>query len=208
MGAGIAWVAGVSATSAWSAWLALGCTREELEWAKGSASAMLARLARALAACRSRLPAPAEERVGLEDVSEMVDVVGLGLTAGLSFDAALGLYCEYRAGRLSRRLARARLSWQIGAETREEALDGAARDLGSSALASFSRAVAQALAMGAPLAGTLERQAAELRSAHRASVEREIERAPVKILIPTGTLILPALLIAIMGPLLAAAKMI
>ena len=39
-------------------------------------------------------------------------------------------------------------------------------------------------------------------------LEREIERAPVKMLIPTGTLILPALLLSIVGPLLAASGMI
>ena len=42
----------------------------------------------------------------------------------------------------------------------------------------------------------------------RQHVEREIERAPVKLLIPTGTLILPALLLSIVGPLLAAADMV
>ena len=47
----------------------------------------------------------------------------------------------------------------------------------------------------------------EIRAAHRAAVEREIERAPVKLLIPTGTLILPALLLSILGPLLGAGGM-
>ena len=46
-----------------------------------------------------------------------------------------------------------------------------------------------------------------MRAAHRAEVERRIERAPVKLIIPTGTLILPALLLSILGPLLAAGGM-
>ena len=50
-------------------------------------------------------------------------------------------------------------------------------------------------------------QSREIRAAHRAAVEREIERAPVKLLIPTGTLILPALLLSILGPLLGAGGM-
>lgn len=65
----------------------------------------------------------------------------------------------------------------------------------------------QALALGAPLAETLAAQSREIRAAHRAAVEREIERAPVKLLIPTGTLILPALLLSILGPLLGAGGM-
>ncbi|MFQ7392664.1 MAG: hypothetical protein ACLRM9_04870 [Collinsella aerofaciens] len=60
---------------------------------------------------------------------------------------------------------------------------------------------------GAPLAETLAAQSREIRAAHRAAVEREIERAPVKLLIPTGTLILPALLLSILGPLLGAGGM-
>ena len=53
----------------------------------------------------------------------------------------------------------------------------------------------------------LAAQSREIRAAHRAAVEREIERAPVKLLIPTGTLILPALLLSILGPLLGAGGM-
>ena len=45
------------------------------------------------------------------------------------------------------------------------------------------------------------------RANNSAEVEREIERAPVKLLIPTGTLILPALLLSILGPLLGAGGM-
>ena len=56
-------------------------------------------------------------------------------------------------------------------------------------------------------AETLAAQSREIRAAHRAAVEREIERAPVKLLIPTGTLILPALLLSILGPLLGAGGM-
>ena len=145
--------------------------------------------------------------VGLGEVSEMIDIVRLGLSAGLSFDAALGMYCEGRSGRLAERLARASLLWQTGAGTREAELMAVARDLGVRPLEAFATAVGQALTLGAPLADTLAGQSREIRAAHKAEVERRIERAPVKLLIPTGTLILPALLISILGPLLAAGGM-
>lgn len=147
-------------------------------------------------------------RVSLGEVSEMIDVVRLGLTAGLSFDAALAMYCSFRTSRLSKLLGEAALSWRIGAATRGEALGGVAQAAGVRSLESFGIAVAQALALGAPLAETLLGQAREIRAAHRAAVEREIERAPVKLLVPVGTLILPALLLSIMGPLLAASGMV
>ena len=148
------------------------------------------------------------EEVGLGDVAEMADVIGLGLAAGLSFDGALALYCENSTGPLPRRMARAQLAWRVGAGSRDEELAAAARDMDVPELGSLAVAVGQAVALGAPVAGVLEAQAREMRSAHRAAVERRIERASVKLLVPTGTLILPALLLSIVGPLLAASGMV
>ena len=39
-----------------------------------------------------RAEAPSKTSVTLSEVSEMIDIVRLGLSAGLSFDAALGMY--------------------------------------------------------------------------------------------------------------------
>lgn len=154
-----------------------------------------------------RVEAPSRASATLSEVSEMIDIVRLGLSAGLSFDAAVGMYCDGRSGGLSTRLAQARVSWQSGLATREEELQAVAHETGLRALEVFAVAVSQALELGAPLSETLEGQSREIRAAHRAEVERQIERAPVKLLIPTGTLILPALLLSILGPLLAASGM-
>ena len=152
--------------------------------------------------------ARAVQETTLGQIAEMIDVVRLGLSAGLSFDAALELFCAHRSSALAKRMERARLSWQMGIATRGEELERVARDLGERSLESFGIAVDQALSLGSPLSETLAAQGREMRAAHRAHVEREIERAPVKLLIPTGTLILPALLLSIVGPLLAASGMV
>ncbi len=145
--------------------------------------------------------------VAAREVSDMVDVVRLGLRAGLTFDAALDLFCAHRATPLSQRMRQAQFSWQVGLATREDALREAARELRVPALGVFGATVCQALAFGAPVSDALLAQSREIREANRAEIERAIERAPVKILIPTGTLILPALLLAILGPLLSASGM-
>lgn len=211
----LAWVALLTTVSAW---VTLGARPGEIgsllrAWravaARGVIRARdLARRAVDAAAARFGIRDADARRPTLGEVAEMTDVIRLGLTAGLSFDAALGLYCENRAGALSRRMARARLSWQMGMGTREDELMAAALDLGVRPLESFATAVGQALGLGAPLAATLAAQGREMRAAHRAEVERQIEQASVKLLIPTGTLILPALLLSIVGPLLAASGMI
>ncbi|MBY4797228.1 type II secretion system F family protein [Collinsella sp. AGMB00827] len=155
-----------------------------------------------LAGGHARASAP-----GLADVTEMIDVLQLGLRAGLSFDAALEVFCAERKSVLARLMAEAKLSWQMGLTTREEALHQVAVQAGVKALEPFAAAIGRSLHLGAPLAETLAAQGKECRAAHRSEVERQIERAPVKLLIPTGTLILPALLLSILGPLFAAGGM-
>ena len=179
--------------------IAGACKREAVLVAAAGRSVVDALTARVKGAVGAGGPA----RVSLGEVSEMIDVVRLGLSAGLSFDAALEIFCANRRSVLALRLERACMAWQVGVGTREDELLAAARDLDVRALETFAITVGQALALGAPLAA----QSREIRAAHRAAVEREIERAPVKLLIPTGTLILPALLLSILGPLLGAGGM-
>ncbi len=90
-------------------------------------------------------------------------------------------------------------------QQRDEALRKLSDDLGLGAMRRFSDAVSQALAFGSPLAAVLEQQAQAIRAEQRAEMEEQIEKVPVKMLIPLGTLIVPAMLIAILGPLLGSA---
>lgn len=197
------------------AWLLTGLGRAEwrriLLWLRRRTKVLLARLhavlARVSEALSTRFGEAADEHASLGEVSEMIDIVRLGLSAGLSFDAALEIYCSSRESELASRLGQALVSWRSGLGSREGELMAVAADMHVRALESFAIATGEALALGAPLADTLLAQSREIRSAHRASVERAIERAPVKLLIPTGTLILPALLLSILGPLLAAGGM-
>ena len=138
----------------------------------------------------------------LNDLPVLLDVVTLGLSAGLSFDASLELYCSRNEGILARAFEEAMLSWRIGASTRERALWKVADDMGVPALGRFASVVGEALAFGAPLAEALEGQARVIRDERRAQVEERIERVPVKMLIPLGTLVVPAMFLAVLGPLL------
>jgi tight adherence protein C len=141
---------------------------------------------------------------GLRDLPEMLDILTLGLSAGLSFDASLELYCERSKKGLSVALRAALESWRMGISTRDEALQAVADDLALAALRRFADAVSQALAFGSPLAAVLEQQAQAIRDEQRSQVEEQIEKVPVKMLIPLGTLIVPAMLRAVLGPLLGA----
>lgn len=141
----------------------------------------------------------------LREMPELLDIVTLGLAAGLSFDAALTLYCTRYDTELSHRFSQAIHSWQMGVTTRAEALDKLADETDVAAVRRFASAVTEALSFGSPLASVLEQQSQAIRDEQRAQVEEEIEKVPVKMLIPMGTLIVPAMLLAILGPLLASA---
>ena len=144
----------------------------------------------------------------LSELPVMLDVVTLGLSAGLSFDSSLELYCERYRSELSRLFSESMLSWRIGARSREEALSRVADEVGVSALGRFAAVVSEALAFGTPLAEALEQQAQAIREEQRSQVEEEIEKVPVKMLVPLGTLIVPAMFLAILGPLLGSALVV
>ena len=180
------------------------------------ASVKAIRLLAPFRAYEARMTLEARRRACLMQLPVLLDVLTLGLSAGLSFDASLELYCTRYEDELAQALTEAMASWRIGLLTRSEALSDLARRLDIAALQRFastvtedanrwSAAITEALAFGAPLAEVLEHQAQAIRDEHRSHVEEAIEKVPVKMLIPLGTLIVPAMLLAILGPLMGPA---
>ncbi len=136
------------------------------------------------------------------ELAMMCDIVAMGIDAGLSFDAALDLYCQRFDNELSRRLAAMKNQWEHAVLTRSEGLERLARDVGSPAFRRFADTASRAVSQGAPFAGMLRSLAVELRQSRKTQVERDVARAPVKMLVPTGACILPAMLLLVMGPML------
>ena len=161
-----------------------------------------------LARARKRSEREVLRTKALRQLPALLDVVTLGLSSGLSFDASLGLYCDRYDTELAAAFGEAMLSWQIGACSRDEALQGLGRDLDVMALRRFADAVCQALSFGSPLSAALEQQAQAIRDEQRAEMEAEIERVPVKMLIPLGTLIVPAMLLSILGPIVGSSMVL
>lgn len=141
----------------------------------------------------------------LHEFPEMLDILTLGLKAGLSFDGSLELYTSRYNSMLSAFLSQSMIAWKLGLCNRIDALDMLSSHLEIGALTRFSMAVAEALEFGIPLADSLSRQATEIRREQRLQVEEGIEKIPVKMLIPMGVFVVPAMLLAILGPLLSSA---
>lgn len=136
------------------------------------------------------------------DLGMLCDVVAMGIDAGLSFDAALGMYCRRFDNELSKRMACAKLQWEHAVSTRGDGLSRLAQELESPLLRRFADTAARAVCAGAPLAGMLRDLAADVRRIQKMRVERSVAKAPVKMLVPTGACILPAMLLLVMGPML------
>lgn len=132
----------------------------------------------------------------------LAEIMALCMGAGLSFDAALGLYCSKFDNELSRCLTAARRQWEAGFASREEALEEFAKSIDSSLCRRFVATCMHAVQCGAPLSSLLVGFASDLREQRRTVVERQVQKAPVKMLIPTGACILPAMLILVMAPML------
>lgn len=133
---------------------------------------------------------------------EMLEVVALGLRSGLSFDRSFQLYSMHFPSSFARSCASAQKSWSLGLRTRDEALRELAQSYRSDQLERTAERIVRSLRFGSALAPDLEAAVAEARARRRSQVEERVAKAPVKMMVPTGALILPAMLILILGPIL------
>jgi len=146
--------------------------------------------------------ATGRDRRCTRDLPEMADMLALGVKAGMSFDRALALYVERFDGPLSEDFAAAQNQWVYGALSRDEALDQLTTRISNDSVTRMVAAIQQALRLGSPLAKVLEEQSRDSRAAFKAKVEEQIGEAPVKMLMPMGALILPAMLILLLAPIM------
>lgn len=137
-----------------------------------------------------------------KQLSQMIEVLVLGLRSGMSFDRSLELYRQYFDGGLSRSLALAQQQWTHGLLSRDQSLRRLAHSCDSLLFGRAVESVIRSLRFGTSLAEGLSMLAVEARSVRKSKLEERIAKAPIKMLLPVGGLILPAMLILILGPVL------
>ena len=155
------------------------------------------------------LPSMAVKRMAREralsaelHLSEMLEVVALGLRSGMTFDRSFALYGMHFDNDFARSCMKAHRRWSLGLATREEALRDLSDSYDCEQLSRVVDSIVRSLRFGSALAGILEEASAQSRSEYRATLEEKVAKAPVKMMLPTGTLILPAMLLMVMGPVL------
>lgn len=140
--------------------------------------------------------------VAEKHLSQMIEIVILGLKSGMTFDRALGLFHGNFKGALSSSLALAQSQWTHGFIDRSEGLRAVARSYDSPLFERLAENVIRSLRFGTSLAANLSLLASEARAVRKAKLEEKVAKAPIKMLLPVGILILPAMLILIMGPIM------
>lgn len=135
-------------------------------------------------------------------LSEMLEVVALGLRSGLSFDRSLELYSGHFDTLLSRACASAQRQWALGLVTREQALRELAATFDSPLFSRVVESMVRSLRFGSSLAESLETAAGDARQQFRSRKQEQVAKASVKMMVPTGALMLPAMLLLVLGPVL------
>lgn len=133
-------------------------------------------------------------------VPEMIDALALGMRAGMSFERAFRSYCFRFDDELALLCRQACLKWESGLVSRDDALLELGMRSGVASLERFASNVVRCLRFGSPMNRMLEALASEVRGCYRAKMEEKVVKAPVKMLVPTAVLILPAMLIVVMAP--------
>ncbi|MGH2449709.1 MAG: type II secretion system F family protein, partial [Candidatus Limnocylindria bacterium] len=128
-----------------------------------------------------------------------LDMLALGVEAGLSLDGAFAQVAHRWSTPLSDELRSVLLEFQMGRD-RRKALHDLGRRTGVPEVTRFTTAVVQADMLGVPLAQVLFEQASEIRLRRRQRAEDLARKAPVKMLFPMVLLIFPALFVVILGP--------
>ena len=136
------------------------------------------------------------------DLAELIDVLGLGMEAGLSFENAFALYASRFDTGLARECRATAAVMASGLASREEAMGELAERLGSKSFSRFTRISLRSVRFGSRLMPMLEGLSDEVRREYRDSIEEKASKAPTKMLVPTGMLILPAMLLLVCGPFL------
>lgn len=130
-----------------------------------------------------------------------LDLLALGVEAGLGFDSAVRKLTELlEPGPLVWTFQSFLRSMNVG-KTRAEALREAARKLDLPEFTAFTNAVIQATELGASISSVLKNEAQDILFRRFERAERAALELPVKIIFPLFAFIFPATFLMILGPL-------
>ncbi|MCU0507084.1 MAG: type II secretion system F family protein [Anaerolineae bacterium] len=136
----------------------------------------------------------------LRALPDALDMLTIGVEAGLAFESAMVRVGEKWDNALTREFRRAVAEMRVGT-TREDALRRMAERCGVDELSSFIAVLVQSSQLGVSIAQVLQTQAEEMRVKRRQRAEELARQAGLKMIFPLALFILPALFLVILGPM-------
>lgn len=137
----------------------------------------------------------------LRQLPDVLDLLCVSVQAGLSFDAALRHVAAKMTGPLIEECSRMLQELRFGM-VRKQALERMAERCYVQEVSLFVAAVVQADKLGVSLANVLVIQADNMREMRRQIVKKKALEAPIKMLLPLGLFIFPAMFIVTLLPAL------
>lgn len=132
-------------------------------------------------------------------LSDALDILSVGVEAGLAFESALLKVCERWDNALTEEFHRTVVEMRMGTR-RNIALQRMADRTGVQELNTFVAVLIQSSELGMSIARILHTQAAQMRLKRRQRAEELARQAGVKMVFALVFLIFPALLIVLLGP--------
>ena len=137
---------------------------------------------------------------GIRDqLPDAMDLLGVCIESGLSFDASLLKVSERMEGPFIEELLKLYRQIQMGVP-RGDALKNMANSSEIPELKTFIAALAQATQLGIPMNNIMKVQSETLRETRMQMAREKGQKVPVKMLLPMVGLIFPVLFIVILGP--------
>jgi len=133
------------------------------------------------------------------DLPELIDLLVVGVEAGLSFGAAMKACTERLRGPLGEEMRLLLQEQQMGLSI-TEALKNVLARVETPSVRTFVRAMIQGEQLGISVGQILRAIADEMRKRRKAAAEERAQKAPIKMLVPLIVLIFPAMFLIILGP--------
>lgn len=135
----------------------------------------------------------------VSSLTDTIDLIAISVEAGLGYDAAIMSIWQKNKSPAMQELSRTIEDINYGM-SRHDAYQSLAARCDVDEMSLFANNMAQADAMGIPIVNILKAQADALRVARRRRAEMQIQKAPVKMLLPLVLFVFPTMLVILIGP--------
>jgi len=139
------------------------------------------------------------QRVILNSLPDVIDLLTVSVEAGLGFDGALLKVVDKKPGPLADELDKVLQEIKVGRQ-KKDALRDMAQRIDIQDFTAFVGSVVQADQFGVGIANVLRIQAEQMRMRRKQRAQERAMKVPVKMLIPMVVFIFPTLFIVLLGP--------